>query len=173
MIKIYLAGKVAKGDEIGKIENWRKRYKDELIESLKASLVFMDPDDPRLDESDSMEIVGHDCNLIRHCDLIIVNAETKLGVGTAQEMLVAKYFRKYVVSIIPNNSHYSRENLNMHGNIIEKWIHPFMNISSDLVVSSLKELIENFVYISEQINKDDIKDIGIIDEACDYYCHKR
>lgn len=173
MIKIYLAGKVAKGDEIGRIEDWRARYKKELDGCTKEKLFFMDPDDPDLDESDSMEIVGHDCNLIRNCDLIIVNAETKLGVGTAQEMIVAKHFKKCVVSVIPENSHYCRKNLNMYGNIIEKWIHPFMNIMSDVVVESLGELGDDFDTTVKRIHNGDIKDITVIDMACDYYCKRK
>lgn len=173
MIKIYLAGKVAKGDEIGRVEDWRVRYKKALVESLSEKLFFMDPDDPSLDESDSMEIVGHDCNLIKHCDLVLVNAETKLGVGTAQEMLVAKYFKKCVVSVLPDNSHYCRKNLNMYGNIIERWIHPFVNTFSDVVFADIQEFSANFSHVCERIHKGDIKDITIIEQACDYYSRKR
>lgn len=173
MIKIYLAGKVAKGDEIGKIEDWRARYKKELDGNIKEKLFFMDPDDPDLDESDSMEIVGHDCNLIRNCDLIIVNAESKLGVGTAQEMIVAKYYKKCVVSVIPENSHYCRKNLNMYGNIIEKWMHPFMNIISDVIVANLCELMDSFDIVVKKIHQGDIKDMTVIDMACNYYCNKK
>lgn len=173
MIRVYLAGKVAKGDEIGKIEDWRIRYKEELNECTKEDLFFMDPDNPELDESDSMEIVGHDCNLIKTCDLIIVNAETKLGVGTAQEMLIAKHFKKCVVSVIPENSHYCRKNMNMYGNIIEKWTHPFMDTISDIIFNSVHELVLDFDIIIEKISKGNIKDITIIDKACDYYCNKK
>lgn len=173
MIKIYLAGKVAKGDEIGNVEDWRKRYADSLKEESEEELFFLDPEDANLDESDSMEIVGHDCSQIKDCDLVIVNAEKKLGVGTAQEMIVAKYFNKYVVSLIPEDSHYCRKNLNMYGNIIEKWIHPFMNMLSDMIVSDLAQLQKAFPQIIKTIRSGKIKNISIIDEACEYYQAKR
>lgn len=173
MIKIYLAGKVAKGDEIGSIENWRIRYQSALSKSLDECLVFLDPEDPDLDESNSLEVVGHDCSMIQDSDLIIVNAEKKLGVGTAQEMIVAKYYRKYVVSVIPDNSHYSRVNLNMYGSIIPKWIHPFMNVMSDKIVCNLAELRDSLPEISTCIREGKAKDISVIDESCLYYTMKK
>lgn len=173
MIKIYLAGKVAKGDEIGNVEDWRKRYADSLKKESEEELFFLDPEDANLDESDSMEIVGHDCSQIKDCDLVIVNAEKKLGVGTAQEMIVAKYFNKCVVSLIPDDSHYCRRNLNMYGNIIEKWLHPFMNMISDLIVSDLVQLQKELPHIIKKIRHGEIKNISIIDEACEYYQIKK
>lgn len=169
MIKVYLAGKVAKGDEIGTIEDWRKRYADALDGYDDEELVFLDPEDSGLDESDSLAIVGHDCSQIKECNLVIVNAEKKLGVGTAQEMIVAKYFNKYVVSLIPDSTHYCRRNLNMHGNIIDKWIHPFMNTLSDLVVEDLDELREKLPFAIQALKSGEFKGISIIDEACEYY----
>lgn len=173
MIRIYLAGKVAKGNEIGNIEDWRKRYADIMISVSEEELLFLDPEDESLDESDSMEIVGHDCSQIKDCDVVIVNAEKKLGVGTAQEMVVAKYFNKCVVSLIPDNSHYCRRNLNMYGNIIEKWIHPFMKIFSDVIFSDLGELQENLPLIFQLLRSGEIKDISTIDEVCEYYQSKK
>ena len=172
MKKIYLAGKVAKGEEIGKIADWREQYKELISKYNRETFEFLDPEGPDLDESDSVEIVGHDCDMIRQCDIVIVNAEKKLGVGTAQEMIVAKYFNKYVISIIPDNSHYCRFNLNMYGSIIPKWIHPFMKVMSDKVYSEISEMMTSFDEVVDDINKGSVKGISIIDQACDYYLKK-
>ncbi|WP_127500687.1 hypothetical protein [Actinoplanes solisilvae] len=138
---VYLAGKVLKGNEIGRVNDWRKQY----VESLSPikELRFLSPDDPSLDEGDPEMIFGHDCHLVTRCDIVIVNATTKLGVGTAQEMLLAKYFEKYVLTVLPPDSHHRRSNLEMHGKTVADWIHPFVFSTSDAIFASLEELVDH------------------------------
>ena len=80
-----------------------------------------------------------DCNFIKNCDLVIVNAEEKLGVGTSQEMVIAKYFKKPVITIIPKGSHHRKKDVDFHGKIISDWIHPFIHSFSDLIFEDIQE----------------------------------
>jgi len=159
-MRIYLAGSVPKGDEEAKgFDNWRDRYQKILKEFFDAD--FIEPYHRELDEGDFLAVVGQDCRHIKDCALVIVNAEEKLGVGTAQELVIAKYFSKPVISVLPKETHHRRSNVVFHGKTVEDWIHPFIFAFSDFIVENVNEV--------EKI-KDDVfslaaKDISVIDEA--------
>lgn len=163
-MKIYLAGSVPKGDEEAKkFNNWREGYKKILANFFDAD--FIEPYHRELDESDFLAVVGHDCGQIKNCDLVVVNAEEKLGAGTAQELVISKYFGKPVVSVIPKNTHHRRLNVIFHGKIVEDWIHPFIFAFSDHVVENPNEIEK----IKDNLFLTKAKDISVIDEAISHF----
>ncbi|MFH1749699.1 MAG: hypothetical protein ABH837_02285 [bacterium] len=162
-MKIYLAGSVPKGDEEAKgFDDWRNRYKQSLQKFFDAD--FIEPYHKELDEGDFLAVVGQDCRHIKESSLVIVNAEEKLGVGTAQELVIAKYFKKPVVSVLPKDTHHRRSNVPFHGKVVEDWIHPFIFTFSDFIVESINEIEK----IKAKIFSSKIKDISVIDEAVRY-----
>ncbi|MEK7173190.1 MAG: hypothetical protein AAB723_04200 [Patescibacteria group bacterium] len=162
-MKIYLASIVPKGDEeTKKLDDWRSRYKQSLCKFFDAD--FIDPYHRDLDESDFLAVVGQDCKHIKESSLIIVNAEEKLGVGTAQELVIAKYFKKPVISVLPKDTHHRRSNVFFHGKVVEDWIHPFIFTFSDFIVESVDEIEK----IKAKIFSTNVKDISVIDEAVRY-----
>lgn len=160
-MKIYLAGSVPKGAEEEKeFVNWRDGYKSTLEKFLNAEFIFPGAGD--MDESDYLLIVGKDSRSIKHSDLVIVNAKERLGVGTAQEMVIAKYFKKPVITVLPKNSYNRRANVVFQGKYrVEDWMHPFLHTFSDFIVESPEEIdkIKNKIFINPP------KDISIIDTA--------
>lgn len=166
-MKIYLAGKVAKGDEIGTIQDWRSEYIANI--SCFGDVEFISPEDPNLDESKPLEIFGHDCYQVREADVIIIDASSKLGVGTAQEMVIAKYFGKHVFTILPKDTHHRRSNLQMHGVLVEDWIHPFVFAMSDRVFESVDDFVSHFKSDRHSVLSSPIKPITLIDEAIAEY----
>src|SRR5207253_8251648 len=117
----------------------------------------------------SLLVFGHDCYFVKQADVIIVNASAKLGVGTAQEMLIAKYFKKPVISILPKDTHHRRTNLQMAVGVVEDWIHPFIFSTSDTVVENLDQAVSWIKEYNQTPNSKKIKDIGIIDQAIEKY----
>jgi hypothetical protein len=158
---------VAKGDEIGRIKDWRTEYISKLCQF--EGVEFISPEDPTLDESKPLQIFGHDCFQIKEADMIIIDASSKLGVGTAQEMVIAKYFGKLVFSILPKNTHHRRSNLQMHGVLVEDWIHPFIYAMSDRVFETIDELISQVGRAGKLSASFPPKPISIIDEAIAEY----
>jgi nucleoside 2-deoxyribosyltransferase len=162
-MKIYLAGSVPKGEaELKNFVDWRIKYQQTLKNIFDAE--YVDPFNRILDESDYQAIVGNDCRHIKNCDLIIINAENQIGAGTAQEMIIAKYFTKPVISVIPKNSYHRRANLTIHNQLIADWIHPFIFTFSDFIIES----IEGIVTLKDKVFSAKIKNINIIDEAVKY-----
>lgn len=89
--------------------NWRLKYKAVLETIFDAEFIF--PNSGDMDENDFLLIVGKDSSSIKKSDLIIVNAEGQLGADTAMEMVIAKYFKKPIISVLPKNSHQRRSNV--------------------------------------------------------------
>ena len=162
-MRIYLAGKVLKGKEIGSVKDWRLDFIEKLIPFNHFE--FISPEDPTLDESKPFEIFGHDCFQIKNADLIIVNASSKLGVGTSQEMVFAKYFNKHVFTILPKDTHHRVSNLQMYDVLVSDWIHPFIYSMSDLIFDSQDQLVEYFKTHNVLEKFPIVKKINIVEEA--------
>lgn len=163
-MKVYLAGSVAKGDKDKRsVLNWRGNFKEKLS-SIKK-LEFLDPSDITKYEGSPFVVFGGDCSYIRKSDLVIVFAWNKIGAGTSQEMLVAKYFKKPVITVLPKNTHHRKSNVNFEGKTVEDWIHPFIFSSSDLIVEEIEDAIPWIEEYLQNPNSKEVKDIGVIDEG--------
>lgn len=161
MMKIYLAGSVPKGEEEEKdFVNWRYRYREVLEKVFDAEFIF--PMSGDMDEGDFLLIVGKDSKSIKSSDLIIINAEERLGAGTSMELVIAKYFKKPVVTVLPKDSYHRKNNVTFGGKFhVEDWVHPFVHTFSDFIV----EKIEDIEKIKNDILSAKVKDITIIDSA--------
>ena len=165
-LRVFMAGKVAKGEEIGSIKDWRVACTEKLKQVRKFE--FISPENPKLDESKPFTVFGYACKLIRDSDFVLVDASRRLGAGTAQEMIIAKYFDKHVLTILPRNTYHRRTNLQMYDVLVEDWIHPFVFALSDHIFGSIEEVVDflikhpNFLAIAP-------KKLSIIDEAIASY----
>lgn len=163
-MKIYLAGSVPKGAEEEKgFVNWRLHYKKILEKIFDAEFIL--PNSGDMDENDFLLIVGKDSASIKDSDLVIVNAEEKLGAGSAMEMVIAKYFKKPVVTVIPKNSHHRRPNVLFQVKfLVEDWMHPFIHTFSDFIVENVNDIAD----LKDKLATAPIKDISIIDKSIEY-----
>lgn len=165
-MKIYLAGSVPKGDtEVKGFTNWRLEY-DQVLKGALKDVEVIDPYSADSDKSDFLLVVGSDSSHIKSADLIIVNTQEKMGVGTAMELDIAKYLKKVVVTILSKDSHHRRSNVIFHGKLIRDWIHPFIFAFSDHVLESINDIE------SLEITKKP-KDITVVDEAIVHFNKKR
>lgn len=161
-MNIYLAGFVPKGDEEGKTYvDWRVVFSRAINKHTKAD--FIDPLDRggEFDESNFEAVFGLDCKRIKECDLLIVNGDN-LGIGGSQEILIAKYFNKPVIVILPKDTTHRRSNILFKGQLIDDWIHPFLYSTCDLMVENIEELTKR--KLSKVLNTKP-KDLKMIDEA--------
>jgi len=163
-MKIYLAGSIPKGTEEEKeFVNWRFKYKEILESFLDAEFIMPNAGD--MDESDFLLIVGKDSKSIKSSDLVIVNAEERLGAGTSMEMVIAKHFKKPVITVMPKNSYHRRPNMTFQDKyFVEDWMHPFVHTFSDFIVEDVSEIKQ----IKDKLFNSSIKDISIIDNAIEH-----
>ncbi len=167
-MKIYFAGKVPKGREAIDYIDWRELIGSQL-QRAHSAVEILSPENAALDENDSLSVFGHDCHLIQLADLIVVNASQKLGVGTAQEMLIAKYFHKPVLTILPPDTHHRRSQLEMNGLIIPDWKHPFIVTTSDEIFDCVDALGRFLAEGGLDVARARAKSISIVDDAIAHY----
>ena len=166
-ISVCLLGPLPKGDSVrrGWID-WKIAYKKKLASI--GDFVFTDGDAWR-DETRQLELVGHDAYLVKSCDVVVVNAESKLGAGTAQEMVIAKYYSKPVVTVLPKNTHHRKTGVVFDGKAIGDWVHPFISVLSDEVVENLDDCAKWIMRYASAPQNAKIKDITIVDDAVAAY----
>lgn len=164
MITIYLAGSLPKGDkEADGYVNWRIKYQEELAKIFNGAK-FIDPFRPEKDENDPKVVFGEDCMHIKEADLVVVRADEKLGAGTSMEFVIAKYFKKPVITVIPKDTHHRRSNIHFAGVLVEDWIHPFVFAMSDYIVETIGEVAG----IKEKVLSGSAKDMTYVDESIEY-----
>jgi hypothetical protein len=167
-----MAGNVRKVSKEPEDDSWRNEFKKKLKEKLKnIDISFVDPTNRPDIIKDSYAIFTRDMYLTSNCNLIVVEASSKTGIGVGVEMLIAKMNSIPVVSVVPKNSYYRAMDKHLKGKLSkeqrDRWIHPFMLSLSDAVVENLDEAAK---WISEHLKeKKKIKDISIINDAIKYY----
>lgn len=167
-MKIYLAGSVPKGrEEVENFVNWREGYKKVLSSVFDCECI--NPFVRDIDETDLFGVFGYDCGLMKKCDLVVINASEKMGAGTSQEMVIAKYFKMPVVTVLPKETYQRRSNLEINGKVVKEWIHPFVRAFSDFIIEDIKDIEK----IHKDIFKKEPKTISVIDEAIEYFEGKK
>jgi len=112
--------------------------------------------------------VGSDANYIKNCDLLVVNSEHKLEAGTSMELVIAKYFKKPVIVVLPKGTHHRKSNVTFHQKMIRDWIHPFIFTFSDFIIEDIKE----FENIAKKIFEKEPKGISIVDNAIEHFLNQ-
>lgn len=167
-MKIVLLGSIPKGDDIRK--GWLD-WKEEYIRIIRATVKDAEfiHGDSISDNAGALMVVGHDLAQVKKADVCIVDAKQKIGAGTAQEMVFAKYLGRPVITVIPKDTHHRKSNVTFHGVTMKEWVHPFLEISSDYVAESIEDAagwIQGYARSPEDYT---IKNFSIFDEAIKYF----
>lgn len=159
-LKFTLLGQIPKGDEARKKwSDWKTEYIKKISKAIPHAKFLHG--DMISDNVGSDLVVGHDLWLIKNSDIVIVHATSKIGAGTAQEMVLTKYFQKPLITILPKDTHHRKSNIIFHNITIKDWIHPFIYVASDFIAENIDEGIK---WIKEFLeNPKEIKTISIFD----------
>lgn len=167
-MKIALLGSLPKGDDIRKTWiDWKEEYIKEIV-SLLPDTEFIHGDSIS-DNAGAELVVGHDLAQVKNADICIVDAQSKIGAGTAQEIVLAKYFKKPVVIVIPQDTHHRKINVVFHGVNMEEWIHPFLKVSTDYVADSIADAAhwaKGYIKSPDSYN---IKSLSVFEDAIDLF----
>jgi len=167
-MKIALLGSIPKGDDIRTgWTDWKEEYKRAIRQAL-PNAQFVDGD-AISDNAGPEMVVGHDLAMIKQADICVVDAQSKIGAGTAQEIVFAKHLRKPVVIVIPKDTHHRKTNAIFDGVTVKDWIHPFLNISSDYVAESPEDAARWIADFTANDETTQIKDFSIFEQAIEHY----
>ena len=163
-MKITLLGSLPKGDKVraGWVD-WKPEYIEKIAALLPDAEILHG--DAISDNVGAELVVGHDLALVKEADLIIVDARSKIGAGTAQEMVIAKYFRKPVVAVISRDTHHRRSNVVFDGQVVKDWVHPFLKVSSDYVADSVDDAVAFAAKFLKNPTEQKIKDFAVFEQA--------
>ena len=137
---VYCSGGIAKSTDTTQKLCWSQEEKMALQAGANpARVTFLDPGDPLPELSDSMALFGRDMFQIQIADAVVVDARERRGIGIGVEMLAARSFGTYLVSVVPPNSHYRREDLRFRGGTVAEYVHPHIASLSDAIVDNFEE----------------------------------
>jgi len=104
----YLAGKVPKGaKEHATYQDWREDFEKKCKKLSDCEIKFLNPNQGDWSMPMGMYF-GRDIEMIKQSNAIVMDGTVRMGAGTAQEILIAKYYNKPVILVCPKNSHYDR-----------------------------------------------------------------
>jgi uncharacterized protein len=167
-MKIALLGSIPKGDNVrANWTDWKESYMHTL-QTIVPDATFVHGDDIS-DNQGAHAVVGHDLVQVKRADICVVDAQTKVGAGTAQEMVYAKYIKKLVVTVMPKDTHHRKTDVTFHGVLLDDWVHPFLYLSSDYVAVSIEDAANWIKQYFKNPSAYKIKDISVFDVAVDDY----
>lgn len=170
-VSLYMCGKIYKGDQANTMKDWRAEFKiiaEKLLQGNRkiSGFVYLDPH-TMTGELPMEGYYARDIYMVSTCNAVVVDASQKIGPGAGQEMIIAKYFGKPVVTILPKDS-YNRRKTVIDGIEVD-YKNPFLVGTSDVVVETKEQAIEWLLdYFSGKIMIT-IKGINVVDNAVDYY----
>ena len=164
LITPFLAGSIPKGDkELASYVDWRAEYLRVIAKTVEIG-PSIDPNIFYDLEGDSKGVFGADTYLLTQCTHMIVNATEKLGAGTSMELVIAKYYGIPVITVLPKDTHHRRSNLKFHERLVQDWVHPYIDIFSDVIIEDISE----FADALKKLEGKEIKKMNVIDESVAY-----
>lgn len=136
-MKLYIAGKVMKNSSFG-THYWRDNFCNKLIELSGLDLAHIDP---LISETTTMtpeQIFTKNCRQIRDCDVVIAYLSDDIGVGGAQEILIARYLHKPVIGLAPRGGKFNGAKREMFGRLIKDYKDPFVFTTCDIVCDTIE-----------------------------------
>jgi nucleoside 2-deoxyribosyltransferase len=136
--RIYLAGSF--DNDI----DWRNDFSIKLANKFGNKVIGINQFHRKVEESNPKIKIGHDMFCVKNSDLIVVNAiKSKITMGTAQEIILAKYWNKPVIMVIDENSGIKfKERISPTGILIKNYIHPFADNFCDAITDDYDKAIE-------------------------------
>ncbi len=142
---IYLSGSIQKS-HTANTSVWTSTHitnMASLFLEKRIEVTFLNPASRSDDLSNSKSIFGRDLLQVYLSDCVLVDGRDRRGIGIGYEMAVANYKNIPVFSWIPKGSHYNPKEMEMMGQRLYDWKHPFFYTSSAKVVDSLEEAVNS------------------------------
>jgi hypothetical protein len=138
VLTIYCSGGVRKSTDQDTKLCWGDPERAALSDALGIAVHFVTPDAPMEDLSDLSALFGRDIYGVQIADVVVVDARQKRGLGVGIEMAAAKLYGKPLIAVVPRDSHYRQDDVQIRGGVINEYVHPHIRGLCDEVVGDFE-----------------------------------
>jgi hypothetical protein len=156
-IAVYCSGSIAKGPDDKKL-CWTDVERGDVSRGAGPdTVVFLNPDDPITDVSNTLGQFGRDMYQVMVAGAIIVDARERRGIGIGVEMAAASALGTPVIVVAPRNTQYRADELSYRGVTVPNYVHPHVSSLATALVESFEEA--GAVLASVATHRDRRKDV--------------
>lgn len=136
---VYCSGSIQKGLTDAKKLCWTDTERASVAQGVSpGSVIFLNPDDPAEDLSDTAALFGRDMYQVKAADAVIVDARERRGIGIGIEMLASRVFGTLLIAVVPNGTYYRMRNVAYRGSTVSDYVHPHLAILADAIVDTFE-----------------------------------
>jgi len=151
---------------------WTDREREQVRSGASAlEVVFLNPDDPIADPTNTLALFGRDMYQIKVAHAIIVDGRERRGLGIGVEMAAAATFGTPVIAVVPRNSLYRQDELEYLGATVKDYVHPHISALATMVVDDFAAAGAALA-VNHKRPVTDVAVPGWLDRAIDEYCSK-
>jgi hypothetical protein len=137
---VYCSGSIQKGSKDAKKLCWTDVERKAVTEgAFPERVVFLNPDDPAENLSDTDALFGRDMYQVKSADAIIVDARERRGIGIGIEMLASRVFGTLLIAVVPHDTYYRMSNVAYRGSTVSDYVHPHLAILADAIVDTFED----------------------------------
>lgn len=133
-LSVYCSGSIMKGTADEKKLCWTDEERARVREGAKQRVVFLNPDDPITDPTNTLGQFGRDMYQVMVATAVIVDARERRGLGIGVEMAAAATLGTPVIVVAPRNTKYRADVLNYRGSTVHDYVHPHVATLASSVV---------------------------------------
>ncbi|HEY0329886.1 MAG TPA: hypothetical protein VGC77_12395 [Rhodopseudomonas sp.] len=133
--RVYCSGSIQKGPADTKKLCWSDTERAQVNHGARpVEIDFLNPDDPVTNLDDHLPLFGRDMFQIQQCDVVIIDARERRGIGIGVELLAGRHFSRAVIGVLPPSSYYRQSNVEYRGGVAKNYVHPHFMSLLDAVV---------------------------------------
>jgi hypothetical protein len=172
LVSVYCSGSIMKGTSDQKKLYWTDSEREQVRSGASPlDVVFLNPDDPIADPTNTLALFGRDMYQIKVAQAIIVDARERRGLGIGVEMAAAATFGTPVIAVVPRNSLYRKDELDYLGVTVKDYVHPHVSALATVVVDDFAAAGAALaVHRKRPAPEGDVP--GWLNAAIDEYCSK-
>jgi hypothetical protein len=138
ILSIYCSGSIVKGPSDEKRLCWTDAERAQVASGSSADVVFLNPDDPITDPTNTLAQFGRDMYQIMVASAVVVDARERRGLGIGVEMAAAAAMGTPVITVAPRNGKYRMDELDYRGVTVTDYVHPHVASLSAAVVETFE-----------------------------------
>jgi hypothetical protein len=138
VLAVYCSGSIIKGASDEKRLCWTDAERDQVSRGSASKVVFLNPDDPITDPTNTLGQFGRDMYQIMIASAVVVDGRERRGLGIGVEMAAAATLGTPVIFVAQRNGRYRMEELEYRGVSVTDYVHPHVASLSTAIVDDFE-----------------------------------